>query len=175
MSILHFLLTPDRSSARRVRRIVAENSSRLGVMVGTWTELVEAARKAYVLPDPDDSWNEKLTGAAAAMTDAFWAKSLEVAREESLSVISSHLAILIEGAGPQGKVTPDAKKVLPDRARKHLTDLTKLNEAMAGALACTAYRDRGYSKYRQVCFHPDDRSLSDRRSAKTLSVAEGTD
>jgi hypothetical protein len=134
MSILHFLLTPDRSSARRVRRMVAENSSRLGVMVGTWTELVEQARKAYVLPDPDDSWNEKLAEIAASMTDAFWAKSLEVAPGESLSVISSHLTILIEGAGPAGKVTPDAKKVLPDRARKHLADLAKLHEAMNGIL-----------------------------------------
>jgi hypothetical protein len=44
MSIIHFLLTPDRSSARRVRRMVAENSPRLGVMVGTWTELVEQVR-----------------------------------------------------------------------------------------------------------------------------------
>lgn len=134
MSILHFLLTPDRSSARWVRRMVAENSSRLGVMVGTWTELVEAARKAYVLPDTDDSWNEKLAGAAAAMTDSFWAKSLEVAQEETLSVISSHFAMLIEGAGLAGKVMPDAKKVLPDRARKHLADLAKLNEAMVGIL-----------------------------------------
>ncbi len=132
MNILHFFLTPDRSSARRVRRTVAENSSRLGVMVGTWTELVDQARKAYVLPDPDDSWNETLAEIAASMTDAFWAKSLEVAGEETLSVISSGLAMLIEGAGPRGKVTPDTKKVLPDRARKHLDDLAKLHEAMGG-------------------------------------------
>lgn len=114
--------------------MVAENSSRLGVMVGTWTELVEQARKACVLPDPDDSWNETLAEIAASMTDAFWAKSLEVAREESLSVISSNFAMLIEGADPRGKVTPDTKKVLPDRARKHLADFAKLHEAIGGVL-----------------------------------------
>lgn len=134
MNFIHFLLTPDRSSSRLVRRMVAEKASRLGVIAGTWTEFVESALKAYLLPDPDDSWNDKLADAAASMKDAFWAKSLVVASDETLASIGATLAMLIEGAGPARKVEPDTKKLLPERARKHLADLAKLHENMGDVL-----------------------------------------
>lgn len=134
MNPLHFLLTPDRASARRVRRATAEREPRLGVIVGAWTELVEHARRAYLLPAADDQWREELAEAAAGMKEAFWAKSLDVAKDETLASLGSSLAMLIEGAGPKGAVAPDTKNILPERARRHLTDLALLHEKMGRVL-----------------------------------------
>ena len=59
---LQFLLVPDGSAGRRVRRVIAEQGARSGVVVGTWPELVEWARRAYLLPttkasaDSSTSW-----------------------------------------------------------------------------------------------------------------------
>ena len=46
---LSFLLVPDASAARRVRRLMAEQGARSGVVVGTWPELVEWARRSYLV------------------------------------------------------------------------------------------------------------------------------
>lgn len=134
MKFIHFLLTPDRSSSRLVRRMVAEKSPRINVIAGTWTELMEQALRAYLLPDFEDTWNKKLVEAAGSVEDAFWTKSLGVAPQESLASIGASLSMLIEGAGPAEKVAPDTKKVLSERARKHLADLAKLQENMDGVL-----------------------------------------
>jgi hypothetical protein len=134
MNTIHFLLTPDHSSSRLVKRIIAEKASRINVIAGTWTELIEQALKAYLLPDPEDIWNEKLSETAASVKEAFWEKSMEVASDETLASIGANLTMLIDGVGPAGKIVPDTKKVLPERARKHLADLAKLHEDMGGVL-----------------------------------------
>ena len=134
MNSIHFLLTPDKSASRLVRRTVAEKSSRIGVIAGTWTELMEQALKAHLLPYPEDTWKEKLSETAANMKDAFWTKSFEVAPDETLASIGASLSMLIEGVGPAGKVAPDTKNVLTERARKHLADLAQLHDAMSNVL-----------------------------------------
>ena len=53
---LSFLLVPDAGAARRVRRLIAERGACTGVVVGTWPELVEWARRTYLLPAPADDW-----------------------------------------------------------------------------------------------------------------------
>lgn len=123
---IHFQLVPDRSSARRLRRLVAQKGGRLGVIIGTWPELLEQARKSYLLPQPED-WDEKLAEAARSMKDAFWAKSCEVAPYETIAEISRALSMLIEGRGPDKHVESD-KKGLPERAGRHLTDLSELHK-----------------------------------------------
>ena len=51
--VLHFLLVPDKAAARRVRRAIASRDACAGTVVGTWGELVDQARRAYLLPPVD--------------------------------------------------------------------------------------------------------------------------
>lgn len=129
MPTLHFLLVPDKSFARRVRRMAAENQPRLGVLVGTWPELLSQAREAYLLPEPEN-WTEALKAAAESMKGAFWSRSITVAPDETISEIGKALAVLIEGVGPGKKVALDTKNVLTGRARNHLADLASLHEKL---------------------------------------------
>ena len=129
----HFILVPDKSSARRLRRMVAENQARLGVIVGIWPELINQAHAAYLLPEPED-WREALTAAAKAMDTAFWSKSVSVAPDETIAEVGRALSMLIEGAGPGGRIAPDTRKLLPERARKHLADLAALREKLSFSL-----------------------------------------
>ena len=57
---LHFLLVPDKAAARRVRRAIASRGACAGTVVGTWGELVDQARKAYLLPPVDADWKTRL-------------------------------------------------------------------------------------------------------------------
>lgn len=134
MNQIQFLLVPDKSSARLVKRKVAEKGSKFSVIVGTWPELAEQARKAYLLPETKEQWDSKLAEAARSMTTAFWAKSREFAEVETLRSINSSLTMLLEGAGTTGRLITDSKKVLSDRALKHLKDLISLHNAMGNIL-----------------------------------------
>jgi len=86
-NVIHFLLTPDKSASRRLRRIVAESAARIGVTVGTWPELVTALQKNYNQLELADTWDISLKASARALTDAFWAKSMEVAEKETLDSV----------------------------------------------------------------------------------------
>ena len=133
-SAVHFLLVPDRAAARKVRRAVAENSPRLGVMVGTFLELLEFARTTYLLPESEIDFAEAVDHAAEKIDKAFWAKSLAVAQKETSAVLCRELERLLSGLGPD-KVFPKAdKSKLSDRAKNHLKDLSRLNEALKGVL-----------------------------------------
>ena len=74
-SVLRFLLVPDAGAARRVRRLIAEQGACTGIVVGTWPELVEWARRSYLLPEAADDWDAVFTAALADLKDAFWAES----------------------------------------------------------------------------------------------------
>ena len=76
---LHFLLVPDAGAARRLRRLLCSDQARVGVLVGTWGELLEQARAAYLLPVPDEQWGARFSEALAANSKAFWARSYKVA------------------------------------------------------------------------------------------------
>ena len=130
MNQIHFHLIPDKSSARLVKRKVAEHGAKFSVIVGTWPELVSLSRKAYLLPPQENSWFEELAEAAGNIPDAFWVKSLDIARSETLASVGMALSMLIEGLGPGKRVEPDANNTLPERARKHLADLSKLHAEM---------------------------------------------
>lgn len=48
--LTRFLLVPDGSAARRLRRMLATHAPCQGVLVGTWPELIEQAKSAYLIP-----------------------------------------------------------------------------------------------------------------------------
>ena len=131
---VHFLLTPDRSSARALRREIVRRAARLGVQVGTWPELMELLRGSYLLGDAGSDWNKKLAEAAQAMPSAFWAASLEVAHQETLESVGRALFALIEGAVPGGALEPPAPGIMSQRASRHLCDLALLHGNMGRVL-----------------------------------------
>lgn len=97
---IHFLLVPDRAAARKVRRAIAEESPRLGVLVGTWSALLEYARTSCLLPTIQQDFSEKLTTAVAQLEMAFWSESFAVAPADTLAVLGRELERLLHALGP---------------------------------------------------------------------------
>ncbi|NTV13146.1 MAG: PD-(D/E)XK nuclease family protein [Desulfobulbaceae bacterium] len=131
---IHFLLVPDKYAARRVRRLIAENGGRLGVMVGTWLELLTLAKENYLIPDRDERWNSVLSTAMAVMPEAFWAASFLVAPNETLASVSQALLALVEGMELGQRLGDCDPSPLPCRARNHFSALADLQDALGGEL-----------------------------------------
>ena len=73
-SVLEFLLVTDSNELRRVRRVLAEQAPRYGVLVGTVTTLIRLAQERYIVADSHDS-GAKFVRALEEQKSAFWAKS----------------------------------------------------------------------------------------------------
>lgn len=134
---IHFLLTPDKASARTLKRKIVEQSSCLNVIVGTWLELVSQLKKNYILPQQADEWPQRLQAAIKANADAFWMKSLKGASTESqtmIEIISQALTTLLEGAGPNRSLSASPICPLAPRIHKHLSDLANLHNSMGNIL-----------------------------------------
>jgi ATP-dependent helicase/nuclease subunit B len=127
---LSFLLCPDRTSARRVRRLVAEKRPGTDILVGTWPELLKHARDAYLLGDIEDTWSVNLALAATTIPTAFWSKSLALALPETLGILDRTLRDMLGGVGPDKSLEEPASDTLSERGTKHLSDLAKLHSAM---------------------------------------------
>ena len=121
-----FLLVPDASAARRVRRLIAEQRACTGVVVSTWPELVESARRAYLLPAPADDWEQVFGAALTGLENAFWAESFKVAPVETANAVSTALVELLSATEPGSDLATLNLQGLADRPRRHLTDLLRL-------------------------------------------------
>ncbi|MGK2907742.1 MAG: PD-(D/E)XK nuclease family protein [Desulfuromonadales bacterium] len=130
MKQFSFLLCPDRSAARRVRRLVASKAPDTDVVVGTWPELVQHARDAYLLGTIEEAWSAALAQAASSITEAFWAKSLVLAMPETLGILDRTLTQLLTAAGPGKQLEVPAVCALSARGAQHLVDLERLHGAM---------------------------------------------
>lgn len=128
---IHFLLVPDASIARRLKRLLAESSARLGVLVGTFNELLHIAQRIYSVQTMDDCWNDRFEEAVASFTDAFWSSSFEVDPQAVVEHLESTLALLLH-ATPHSPptVVADTGSFLSERARRYLADIQRLHEAM---------------------------------------------
>lgn len=71
-----FVLAPDAEFARGLRRHLAEATGSVLVRVGTWLDLIEQCRSAYLI-GPDRSVDANLK-VAQSVPDAFWKGSLAV-------------------------------------------------------------------------------------------------
>lgn len=131
---LQFVLVPDAGAARRVRRRLAERGARSGTVVGTWPELLDWARRAYLVSAPGDVWGEALRRALGAVSGAFWCESFAVAPEETAETVGSALHRVLSASDPHAGSVARGLEVLPARARRHLADLLRLAEALAGRL-----------------------------------------
>ena len=64
MNTTHILLTPDHFASRHLRRYITQNHNFLGIVVGTFSELLEQVRIGYLFEKPEDIWQEKLIQSA---------------------------------------------------------------------------------------------------------------
>jgi len=131
---IRFLLVPDRSAARRVRRVVAEDGGRLGVVVGGFPELLDLARDAFLLPPAGDDWGRRFREAAESVPDAFYAESMAAAPEESAAEVERAFLRLREALDPGTPLAAVPRHGLPARAGRRLRDLAALEERLCGAL-----------------------------------------
>lgn len=131
---LHFLMVPDKASGRMVRRALAGGGARSGVVVGTWTELVEQANRAYLLASAETDWDARLREAVRKLPGVFWFESLETDPEGTLAATGWELRKLLEALGPGKVLQPCGGSSLSDRGKRHLADLSRLHEAMGRVL-----------------------------------------
>jgi ATP-dependent helicase/nuclease subunit B len=131
---LRFLLVPDAGAARRVRRLIAERGACAGVVIGTWPELVEWARRSYLLAEAAADWEQVFAAALGALKDAFWAESYKVAPVETANAVAAALVDLLSATEPGAD--PGTLKLdgLAERPRRHIKDLLRLIQALGGRL-----------------------------------------
>ena len=135
LPVVEFLLVPDKSAARRVRRGLAERGARIDVVVGTWPELLELAAHCYLIPvDAIDAFDAVFRERLHQHPDAFWSKSLEAAEDETLQAVRRALYDVISGTVPTGWRDTDVSTSLAGRRRKRISDLIELARSLDGAL-----------------------------------------
>jgi hypothetical protein len=117
-----------------VRRLIAEQGACSGVIVGTWPELVEWARRSYLLPAPADDWDAVFAAALGELKDAFWAESFKVAPVETAGAVGSALVAVLSATEPGSELATLKLEGLAERPRRHLADLLRLAQALAGRL-----------------------------------------
>ena len=136
--MIHFLLVPDSPSALKLKRQVAEQGGRTDVIVGSWPELLMQARNSFILPLVTDEWHARLAEGVDAQKDAFWGKSFKnVIPEEQNSIVSivgEHLIMLLEAAGPVGKLEGVERLFDKPRLHRHVKDFAGLHAAMGHIL-----------------------------------------
>jgi len=127
---IHFLLTPDSFASRYLRRYVTQNNSFLGIVVGTFSELLEQVRSAYLLKRPESNWQDKLNQVAARIPDAFWTRSLALYPAETSKSIVKVLTDLIEGSFPSHIKIPAQWDAFPTLTQRHFEQLNQLHQEM---------------------------------------------
>ena len=131
---LQFLLVPDAGAARRVRRLIAERGACTGVVVGTWSELIEWARRTYLVPAPAEDWEPFFTAALTRLKDAFWSESFSVAPAETAQAVAAALDAVLSATDPGGDLKELKLDGLPERPRRHLDDLLRLASELGSRL-----------------------------------------
>ena len=130
---LHFLLVPDGSVARRLRRTLAEASARSGVIVGTWPELLALAQREYFILHPR-GLHEAFEEALQKPEDAFWSKSYASAPDETARAVRYALISLLAATDPQQTTSAVAVDGLGDHARRTVTELFELARSLGDKL-----------------------------------------
>ena len=120
---LTFILVPDSSAGRRLRRFLASKKTRLGLKVGTWIELLTELQTSYLVPE-STGWSESLHKVLASRSDAFWAPSYKV---DTNGVAASVEAAWREILSSQPPLTAWPVLQEPQRISRRLADLDALN------------------------------------------------
>ncbi len=134
MNTVHFLLTPDHFASRHLRRYVTQNHNFLGIVVGTFSELLEQVRIGYLFKKTEDIWQEKLTQSAQKKSDTFWSRSLKLYPRETINAVEKALVDLIEGSFPAPIKIPTQWNDCSVLTAKHFNHLIQLHSEMSCAL-----------------------------------------
>ena len=134
--LIQFLLVPDGSAARRLRRLLATQSPCMGIVVGTWPELIEQAKSAYVIAPQVSDWTSQFHTALEQLPDAFWSTSFEVAPQEVAAEVETALSLVVSATQPGIAISSDALNLerIADRPRQHLEDILRLLVKLDGLL-----------------------------------------
>lgn len=132
--LIHFLLVPDGSAARRLRRMLATQAPRQGVLVGTWPELIEQAKSAYLILPKVDDWNKRFHSALETLSDAFWSNSFEVSPEETAAEVEAALSLLVGATEAGSEIVIADSDQIAERPRKHVQDIVRLLHELDGLL-----------------------------------------
>ena len=114
--------------------MLAEQSACTGLVVGTWPELIEWARRGYLLPEAAEDWEQVFAAALGALKDAFWAESYKVAPAETAAAVGAALEAVLSATDPEGDLNIQGLEGLAERPRRHLKDLAQLVRALGGRL-----------------------------------------
>lgn len=136
MQAIQFLLVPDSSAARRLRRMLATQSPSMGIVVGTWPELIEQAMSAYVIAPQVSDWKSQFHTALEQLPDAFWSNSFEVAPQEVAAEVEAALSLVVSATQPGIAISNEALNFegIADRPRKHVEDVVRLLVKLDGLL-----------------------------------------
>ena len=132
--VMHFILVPDGSAARRLRRMLATQAPCQGILVGTWPELIEQAKSAYLTSPQTGDWNNRFHSALEKLPDAFWSNSFEVSPEETAAEVEAALSLLVGATEAGSEIVIADSDQLPKRPRKHVQDIVRLLHELDGLL-----------------------------------------
>ena len=67
----------------------------MGLIVGTWPELIEQARSAYLISPQTSDWKARFHSALEKLPDIFWSNSFEVSLDGTTSEMEAALSLLV--------------------------------------------------------------------------------
>ena len=130
---LQFLLVPDASAGRRLRRTLATTGARSGIAVGTWHDLLNRAREAYFIPVPADD-ETHFEQALARVDGAFWQESLGSAPTETARALRREFVDAVSASDPETALANVGLAGLADRPRRMMGDLKRLYRQLEACL-----------------------------------------
>ena len=143
-SPVHFLLTPDSSCSRRLRRQLAKQSTRMGVLVGTWPELIEQACTDYLILPHSDDWNNRFHESLGSLPEAFWFNSFGVSPVDTAAEVEGALSLVVSATSLNLSTSTTAEssrpivlpplESLPERLGKRIKDIQHLLLALEDTL-----------------------------------------
>jgi len=151
MDVLQFILVADTSRARYFRRLLAEDSTHVGVMVGTLTSLINTVKEAYILPAITSEWDIEFHESLAKIP-AFWSDSYQVAPEETSNIVKQALVQLVTSLPVDSDLRIQNVDSLEVRPQHHINDLLALYQSLDQKL------DNDYELQRQCILA--DKSLA---------------
>ena len=97
-----------------------------GILVGTWPELIEQAKSAYLIAPQANDWKTRFHSALEKLPDAFWSNSFEVSPEETAAEVETVLSLLVGATEAGSEIVIADSDQLPERPRKHVQDIVRL-------------------------------------------------
>lgn len=134
--LVKFILVPDSSAARRVRRLLATQTPRMGVQIGTWPELIAQSKSAYIIAPHISDWKSQFHLALEQLPDAFWSNSFDVAPQEVAAEVEAALSLVVSATQLSFDVSntfPNFDQIL-DRPKRHVEDIFRLLVKLDGLL-----------------------------------------